>query len=97
MRYRQYDTDKTGVTCSNCGPNKGTETNNGNHRCNDCGQFAQENLDYCVKHGIDVGRLTGYDECPRCRQERDVRMQEQEMQARRANPRMHSQIDAHRY
>ena len=51
---------------------------------------------YCIAHDVNVDRLTGYDECPMCRQEHRVEQMEQEMHARRADPDMHPTVDARR-
>lgn len=52
--------------------------------------------DYCDRHDIDVSELTGYDECPKCMEERRVEAMEKEMMERRADPNMHPSIDAPR-
>jgi len=52
--------------------------------------------DYCHRHDVDVSALTGYDHCPKCREERRVEAMEQEMHERRADPNMNTRIDAPR-
>lgn len=93
---RRHTTALTGAECANCG-NVGATKSGESLRCSECGRYASPKPEYCPDHEVDVSRLTGYDECPRCRQERDVRAREQEMHARRANPRMHTSVDAKRF
>jgi len=87
-----------GVKCDNCGKHgEGVPTDDGRTRCGKCGQFAEEVDGYCAEHDIDYGKLSGYDHCPMCREERNIRAREQEIQERRANPRMHPMVDAPRW
>jgi hypothetical protein len=83
--------------CNNCGFVDATIRQNGADRCTECGQFVEEEPDVCCeRHEIQNSPYpSGL--CPRCEQERSVRAQEQEMQQRRANPRMHTSVDAPRY
>lgn len=85
------------ILCANCGFTEGTPEGENLNRCADCGRFASDDPDVCcVRHEV---RSSPYPSgtCPLCEQERDVRAQEQEMMARRADPRMHSTVDAPRW
>ena len=96
MRHTPTPTDETAIECSACGKGGGSTSDSGAH-CSECGRFATEIDDYCLRHDVDYGRLTGYDHCPRCRQENDVHQRRQEQMARRASERMHSTVDAPRF
>lgn len=91
--------NKRGVRCSHCGPTLGTSANigQGGLRCRSCGRFAKPCPTFCAKHETYWGGLSGYDHCPMCREEDRIHAMEQEMHARRANPRMHPSVDAPRY
>lgn len=81
------NTYPTGVRCAKHGRTAGEGDPDSNvARCH-CGRFATDIDGYCAEHEIDVERLTGYDTCPRCRQERDRQAQLMERQTRHA-PRM---------
>jgi hypothetical protein len=84
------------VQCGDCGIVKQPDTS-GRTRCDSCGQFAEVIEDYCLDHDVHVGRLTGYDECPICREEQRIHQQEMEMHQRRADPSMHTSVDARRF
>jgi hypothetical protein len=89
---------KRAVRCSECGPTVGESAciDQGGLRCRSCGKFAEPCPTFCAKHEVNWGRLSGYDHCPRCRQEESVRAQEREMHQRRADPNMHPTVDAAR-
>jgi len=96
MRHRtEIDADRA-VECSSCGKTGGNESSVGVH-CGDCGRFSAPIKQYCLRHNVDYGRLTGYDHCPKCRETERVEQMRQEMHQRRANERMHSMVDAPRF
>lgn len=92
MTPKTPPTPDASVECSHCGKGGGTKTDNGRFRCH-CGRFASEAPDYCAKHDVDYSRITGYDHCPRCRQEQELHHRRMEQIERRADPSMHNQID----
>jgi len=87
---------KIGVTCADCGNEAGEYDERGELHCANCGNFAEKS-DYCPKHDFDPSEDRRYNECPMCKKRRRVENERQEMMQRRANPRMHSTIDAPRY
>jgi anaerobic ribonucleoside-triphosphate reductase len=96
MRHTMRSSDKEAIECSECGKGGGFESDSGVH-CAECGRFATVIDGFCTRHGVDYSRLTGYNQCPRCRQEQSVQQQRQERQARRADPSMHPTVDARRF
>lgn len=86
------------VDCSKCGKHtEGERGTDDTHRCGKCGRFAEEAEDYCVEHNVDEAKLPrGYDRCPKCKQKERVEAERQEMMERRADPNMHTMVDAPR-
>jgi hypothetical protein len=96
MRHTTVQQNKRGVRCSDCGPTLGTSANigQGGLRCCNCGQFAEPCETYCAKHEVHWGGVTGYDHCPRCRQENRVERARAEQSFTGHN--MHPSVDARR-
>ena len=84
------------VECSEHGKTRGTTAgiDQGGLRCNECGRFAKPAVGYCAKHGVNWGDIGGYDHCPKCREERRIEEERQEIMSRRADPNMHNMVDA---
>jgi len=83
--------------CSKCGKGKGYINESGDIRCGKCGRFANFAENYCHEHGFDGDKNPIHDKCPVCAQKRHFEQQRQEQMERRANPRMHTTIDAPRF
>lgn len=91
------DTFHVAAFCENCGFADAIVRQNGANRCSDCGRFVEAEPDVCCeRHEI---RNSPYPSgvCPLCEQESSIHAQEQELAERRANPRMHTSVDAPRY
>lgn len=83
MRHQFNRDGSTKVKCDNCGDSDGTFDNRtGQYRCGECGQYAEPKSNYCDKHEVDYGSITGYDHCPRCRQEENIRAQRRHQMTR---------------
>jgi predicted RNA-binding Zn-ribbon protein involved in translation (DUF1610 family) len=100
MVGRLNQTTQVAVKCPDCGFTAGKidlRSSSGKPRCSECGKFCHETDKYCASHEVRIDKLTFTDSCPACDEENTIRRRQQEQQARRADPRMHSSVDARRF